>query len=74
MTGLADGTRLVVRGGTPSAEEVVAIALAIDAVERARRSGVSKPSPRMSTWVAACRREGVGRMAAATPSDIRGWG
>lgn len=71
MPGLADGTRLLVRAGSPTAEEVVAIALALDA---ATRTDTQPSAPRRPAWVVASRREGLGGAPAATRSDVHGWG
>jgi hypothetical protein len=69
-SGLADGTRLVVRAGSPTAEETVAIITAIDAATRADRD---VPAPRRPAWLLAGRQESMGGRAAASPSDLGGW-
>jgi hypothetical protein len=68
--GLADGTRAVVRSGSPSPEELVAILTALDAATRADRDVPAPPRP---AWVRAARQESMGGRAAASPSDLGGW-
>jgi hypothetical protein len=70
MAGLPNGTRLVVRAGSPTADEALAILLALDAATRAD-APVQEPSA--PAWVAAARQEAVGGRPAATRSDLRAW-
>jgi hypothetical protein len=65
MTGLADGTRLVIRGN-PSPEEVAAVVAALDQVTSERNAG----SRRRPGWLQAARREGVGGRLVRSRADL----
>lgn len=66
MSGLRDGTRVVVRGNA-TAEEVAAVVVALDAA-------LARPDPaarRRPAWREAARREGVGGRLVRSPADLR---
>jgi hypothetical protein len=69
--GIAPGSLMVVRAGCPSAEEALAVLLALDT---ALRADTSAPRPSRPAWVAAARQEALGGRAAASRSDLGGWG
>ena len=67
MSGLRDGTRLMVTGN-PTAEEVAAVVAALD---RALSDGdVWQPGARSPGWLLAARREAVGGRLVRTRADL----
>jgi hypothetical protein len=72
--GLPDGTRMVVRAGAPTDDEVLTVLLAIDAATRADAAAAEAARPRRApAWQRAARQEAVGGGAAASPTDLAGW-
>lgn len=66
--GLADGTRVAVVAGHPTAAEVAAAIAALDA---ARRADTRAAQPRRRpAWVRAARREAVEGRLVASPADL----
>jgi hypothetical protein len=68
--GLPDGTRMVVRSGAPTPDELVAVLTALDAATRADRPPLRVERP---AWTRAARQESMGGRSAASPSDLGGW-
>ncbi len=66
MSGLRDGTRLVI-SGNPSPEETAAVVVALDrALERDDPRSQRRPG-----WQEAARREAVGGPLVRSPTDLR---
>lgn len=65
MSGLADGTRVVVTG-TPTAEEVAAVVVALDTALAARRA----PSAPRFAWQVAARLESTGQRIVSSPWEL----
>lgn len=66
--GLADGTRIVVRAGGPTREELAALVLALDDAARRDRAAEQRPAP--SPWRRAALIEGLGSRQVASPADM----
>ena len=65
MSGLADGTRIVVRGN-PTAEELAAVVVALNEVARRAQAPAA---PRLA-WQVAARHEATGHRAVASPWEL----
>jgi hypothetical protein len=65
--GLPDGTRIVVLRGRATAEEIAAVAVALDAARRAQRP---PRRPARPAWLRAARAEAVGARPLASPADL----
>ena len=65
MSGLADGTRIVV-SGNPTAEEIAAVVAALDVVLQRDEP----PARRRSGWREAARREAVGDRLVRSRADL----
>jgi hypothetical protein len=73
--GLPHGTRMVVRSGTPTDDEALAVLFALDVAARADQAAAAAARPTTApAWRRAARQESVGGRAAASPSDLEGWG
>ena len=64
MSGLADGTRIVITGN-PTVEEVAAVVVAVNAT----RPTASTPAPRLA-WQVAARAEGAGGPLISSPWEL----
>ena len=67
MSGLPDGTRMVVTGN-PTAEEVAAVVVALDQVLAGEQAANQRP--RRRGWQEAARREAVGGRVVRTRADL----
>jgi hypothetical protein len=68
MTGLPDGTRLVVTGNA-TAEEAAAVLVAID--HAVARQDAARRKPRRPGWQEAARREAVGSALFRSAAELR---
>ena len=68
MSGLADGTRLRI-SGNPTAEEVTAVVLALDAATAA--DAAADVAPRRPAWQTAARWEALGGRPVSSAADLR---
>ena len=67
MSGLADGTRLVVTGN-PTPEEIAVVVVALDQALADQHAATQKP--RRRGWQEAARREAVGGRLVRTRADL----
>lgn len=68
---LRDGTRLVVRAGQPTADEIAALIAAVDtARDGSAQGGEQRRAGRPSAWQRAARLEAAGAGRLATPADL----
>lgn len=65
--GLGDGTRLVVRSGNPTADDIEALVAALDTAQRADAAAAPLRRP---AWLRAARIESVGGRPVASPGDL----
>lgn len=65
--GLPDGTRLAFRRGNPTAEEVAAVVVALDAARRRERAPRVAAAP---AWQRAAHLEAVGGGPVSSPADL----